>query len=87
MIDWDVWTVDLVDGDRVECRKVVDVDAGTSVAFIVSGARIEPDSDPDGPTHSATFDGFTIDGREPTEEEHDTFSDDLRAVVWDVFTY
>lgn len=87
MIDWDVWNVDLVDDGRVECRKVVDIDSGKSIAFVIRGARVEPCSDPDGPTHEAAFDGFTIDGREPTEEEQDEHTDDLRAIVWDTFTY
>jgi hypothetical protein len=86
MIDWDVWTVDDVDGNRIECRKVVALDPIQAIAFVIRGARVEPDTDPDGPSHSAAFDSFTIDGREPSETEHDEYSDDLRAIVWDSFT-
>lgn len=90
MIDWDVWTVDDVgvdsSGNRIECRKVVDIESGKAIAFVIRGARVEPSTDPDGPDFEPAFDGFTMDGREPTEEEHDEYSDDLRAIVWDSFT-
>jgi hypothetical protein len=82
MIDWDVWTVDDVgvdsSGNRIECRKVIDIDAGKTIAFVIRGAR--------GPDFEPAFDGFTMDGREPTEAEHDEYSSDLRAIVWDSFT-
>lgn len=85
-IDWDVWAVDDVGADRIECRKVVDIESGRAIAFVIRGGRIEPGSDPDGPTHEAAFDSFTMDGREPTEAEQDEHTDALRAVVWDCYT-
>lgn len=84
-IDWDVWAIDDDSGDKIECRKIIDVETGKAIAFVVRGARIEPGSDPEGPSHEAAFDSFTIDGEDPTEEQQDEFTDDLRAIVW--FTY
>lgn len=89
-IDWDVWTVDDVgvdaNGNRIEARKVVDVETGKAISFVIFGARIEPSTDPDGPSHEAAFDSFTIDGQDPTEEQSDDFYDDLRGIVWDSLT-
>lgn len=81
-IDWDVWTVDDVGADRIECRKVVDVESGRAIAFVIRGARIEPGSDPEGPQYEAAFDSFSIDGETPTEAQSDEFTDELRDVVW-----
>lgn len=85
-IDWDVWAVDEVEESRIECRKVVDVETGKAIAFVIRGARVEPGTDPGGPDFEPAFDGFTIDGREPTEAEQDAHYDELRAIVWDSFT-
>lgn len=85
-LDWDIWAVDEVAGSRIECRKVVDVEKGTAIAFVIRGARVEPGTDPDGPDYEPTFDSFTIDGEDPTVAQQDEHSDDLRAVVWDVYT-
>lgn len=85
-IDWDIWTVDDVAGDRIEARKVIDLDEGKAIEFVIFGARIEPSTDPDGPTHEPAFDSFRIDGRDPSEAEQDEHSDELRAIVWDSLT-
>lgn len=85
-VDWDIWTVDEVDGGRIEARKVVDLDAGTSIAFVIRGARIEPGTEPDGPDYEAAFDRFTIDGEEPTEAQADEYIDEIRGIIWDVYT-
>lgn len=85
-IDWDIWTVDDVSGGKIEARKIVDVDTGKAIAFIIRGARVEPGSEPDGPDFEAAFDSFSIDGEDPSAAEADEHSDDLRAIVWDVYT-
>lgn len=91
-VDWDVWSVDDAEGPRddggfrIEARKIVDADTAKAIEFVIDGARIEPSSDPDGPTHEPTFDSFRIDGRDPSVEEQDEHSDDLRAIVWDTLT-
>lgn len=85
-IDWDIWTVDDTSGDKIEARKVVDVETGKTISFVIRGARVEPGSDPDGPTHEAAFDSFSIDGEDPTEEQADEFTDEIRGIVWDVYT-
>lgn len=85
-IDWDIWTVDDTSGNKIECRKVVDVDTGKTISFVIRGARVEPGSEPDGPDYEAAFDSFSIDGEDPTEAEADEYLDDLRAIVWDVYT-
>lgn len=85
-IDWDIWTVDEVAGDRIEARKVIDIETGKATEFVIFGARVEPSTDPEGPSHEPAFDSFRIDGKDPTEEEQDVHSDDLRAIVWGTFT-
>ncbi len=88
-IDWDVWTVDPEDPrepGRITCRKCVDLETGRSIEFVIDRGRIEPSTVPDGPDYEAAFDSFSIDGREPTEEEQDEHYDALRGIVWDTFT-
>lgn len=85
-IDWDVWAVESDEGDRIECRKVVDVETGKSLAFVIRGARIEPGTGMDEPDFVPAFDSFTIDGQDPTEEQADEFTNDLRAIIWDTLT-
>lgn len=85
-IDWDVWSIDDVSVDRIECRKVVDVETGASIAFLIRGGRVEPGTDPDGPDYEAAFDSFSINGEDPTTAEQDEHWDALTAIVWDVYT-
>lgn len=50
-------------------------------SFVVKGTGHAHD---DGWT-GGTFETFEIDGREPTDEECDEYSDELRAVIRDVY--
>lgn len=88
-VDYDIWTVDPEDPKRrdvVTCRKCVDIESGKSIEFVIAGGRTENEGDDSGTWLVARFDSFTIDGREPTEAEEEEFKDDLRGIVWDIFT-
>jgi hypothetical protein len=54
--------------------------------FVVKQPRWEADGDEDGIWHVVVFDGFTLDDREPTDEESDDYTDDLRAAVREVLS-
>lgn len=57
------------------------------LVFFIRGANLEDDYDDVGYTGAhGTFDSFTIDGREPTEEEKDEYSDDIRDLIYELYT-
>lgn len=75
------WTVVDSTNDTMTARK----DSAQTV-FVVSGCRMEDDYDEDGYCGSSgDFDAFTIDGREPTDEEADEYTDDLRTLIREIW--
>lgn len=89
-LNWDLWAVDPDKPgdppDRLTVRKCVDIDTGKAIVFVVNGVRLENDGDEDGTFRTPAFDSFTIDDEDPTAEQEDEYSDELRDAVWDVLT-
>ena len=82
--DWEV--VD-VSGGTWTFWKCVSSDTGQRLTFVCVGVDLEDDYDEDGYCGTfGMFKSFRIDGREPTDEELDEYSDDLRALIRESYT-
>jgi hypothetical protein len=85
----DIWIVD--ESPRsypgtIVARRLMDQATMASWTFRIEGATLVRGTTPDDPDWLAAFDSFTIDGEEPTREQDDEFSDELRDLVWDELT-
>lgn len=87
MRDLSNWEVVDVTRDEMTFWNTISSDAGQRLTFVCKGADLERDYDEDGYTGViGIFKSFTIDGREPTTEEEDTYSDDIRELIRIVYS-
>lgn len=81
------WQIENVAEDTMTFAKCVSSETGQRLTFVVSGCDTEDDYDEDTAGYRGTygkFKSFTIDGREPTDDEADEHSDDLRRLIREV---
>lgn len=87
MRDLSDWVVADIQRDTITLWKCVSRDTGQRLVFVVEGCEYKADYDEDGYCgHYPNFDSFTIDGRESTDEEQDEHSDDIRALIRDIWS-
>lgn len=85
----DIWIVDEAPATwpgKLVARRLMDEATMSSWTFEVRGARLERGDGDEDPLWSADFDSFEINGEEPTREQEDEFSDEIRDLVWDTLT-
>lgn len=98
--DYDLWIIDdvpdvwpctitarrIINPEAIGAAEKVEAVELKSATFVIVGARLERGQTPDDPDWMPAFDSFTLDGEDPDRLQDDTYSDEIRDLVWDALS-